>query len=149
MGEFVKSVVEEMKSRGGLINRQDFEDYSCLITSARVLSIGSSQYYLTGPDRPYHFSVLEAVFQNLTESHTGQTIEYYTEFVRQLQHANFMSKFVGDDPEERIATAPIPEAEEVVEPGQRKKNKILSFSRILAMDEEGNAVNFMSTNGVP
>ncbi|CCD71179.1 Gamma-glutamyltransferase [Caenorhabditis elegans] len=156
-GQFVKIIVEEMKSRGGLISRQDLESYSCIVTRAETLSIGD--HFLVGPHLPYHFPILGKVFQNITESFPSNPeyiLEYYVDFVKLLQKANIMKHFVGDDlfePEVKPKidewTTPVQfKAEEQVEQNQSKK-KPISFSRVQSSDEEGNSVNFMSTNNVP
>ncbi|EGT32056.1 hypothetical protein CAEBREN_14164 [Caenorhabditis brenneri] len=157
-GHFSKSIVDEMKSRGGLISRHDLESYNCIVTRAEMLNIG--EYFVAGPHLPYHFPILKKVFQNLSDnsynSNPENLLEYYVDFVELLQKANRMRAFVGDDlfePEvkPKIDDWIIPKdfkPEEQAEQNQQKRKQV-PFSRILSTDEEGNAVNFMSTNTVP
>lgn len=67
-GKFAKNIVEEMKNRGGLINRHDLEGFSCLVTRAETIEIGTTGKFLTGPHLPYHFPILAKVFRNITGS---------------------------------------------------------------------------------
>lgn len=157
-GHFSKSIVDEMKNRGGLISRHDLEGYNCIVTRAEMLNIG--EYSVAGPHLPYHFPILKKVFQNLSDnsynSNPENLLEYYVDFVELLQKANRMRAFVGDDlfePEvkPKIDEWVIPKdfkPEEQAEQNQQKRKQV-AFSRILSTDEEGNAVNFMSTNSVP
>ncbi|EGT51727.1 hypothetical protein CAEBREN_24823 [Caenorhabditis brenneri] len=157
-GHFSKSIVDEMKSRGGLISRHDLEGYNCIVTRAETLNIG--EYFVAGPHLPYHFPILKKVFQNISDnsynSNPENLLEYYVDFVELLQKANRMRAFVGDDlfePEvkHKIDDWVIPKdfkPEEQAEQNQQKRKQV-PFSRILSTDEEGNAVNFMSTNTVP
>ncbi|CAL2042707.1 unnamed protein product [Caenorhabditis brenneri] len=157
-GHFSKSIVDEMKSRGGLISRHDLESYNCIVTRAEILNIG--EYFVAGPHLPYHFPILKKVFQNVSDnsynSNPENLLEYYVDFVELLQKANRMRAFVGDnlfEPEvkHKIDDWVIPKdfkPEEQAEQNQQKRKQV-PFSRILSTDKEGNAVNFMSTNTVP
>lgn len=156
-GHFSKSIVDEMKNRGGLISRHDLESYNCIVTRAEILNIG--EYFVAGPHLPYHFPILRKVFQNVTDSYFSNPenhMEYYVDFVELLRKANQMRAFVGDDLFEPEVKSKIDEwvipgnfkPEEQAEQNQQKRKQV-PFSRILSTDDEGNAVNFMSTNGVP
>ncbi|CAI2355275.1 unnamed protein product [Caenorhabditis sp. 36 PRJEB53466] len=151
-GEFSKSIVEEMKSRGGLMSRHDLEAYKSTVSKAESLRIG--EWSLEGPPLPYHFPILEKVLKNITESfdtNPKDALEYYVNFVQLLQQANQMKALVGDDLFDVTSRQKIEEWKkqaDTLKPEEQKRSQV-PFSRIQALDESGNAVNFMSTNSVP
>ncbi|CAD6193622.1 unnamed protein product [Caenorhabditis auriculariae] len=146
-GELADDVFMEMRKRGGLLRKSDFESYECVVSETVTVDIHYSQ--LRGPRFPSYFSLLKYFFRDIAEVYgisdeLNNDPDFFESVLKALSHMQKIKKYVADDQVDKQVKRLI-EMHRSGSPVEEEK-KIETSSNVITIDNKGNVLSMASTS---